>query len=453
MVLQKLNSQLIQKSSLPKIKFYGIQDIDKLPQLKTLSEIDRLAMKAVAMVLPFRTNNYVVESLIDWNNIPNDPIFRLNFPQAEMLPSDDLNQIINLLKNNASSDQINNLINQIRYRLNPHPSGQKQYNIPIFDNEIVPGVQHKYPETVLIFPASGQVCHAYCTYCFRWPQFVGIEDLKFATRESGRFQDYLRKNRGITDVLITGGDPLVMSAKQLSRYIEPLLGPEFDHIQTIRIGTKSVAYWPYRFVTDTDADDLLRLFERVVSTGKHLAIMGHYSHWRELETAIAQEATRRIRMTGAEIRTQSPLLRHINDSPEVWSKMWQMQVNLGCIPYYCFIERNTGPHHHFCLPLVRTWEIFREAFQKVSGLSRTVRGPVMSALPGKVVIDGVTEIRGEKIFVLSFLQGRDPNWCKQPFFAQYNPNATWLSDLKPAFGEKKFFFEDSLETLLLHNHQ
>lgn len=448
MVLQKLNSQLIQTSSFPKIKFYGIQDIDKLPQLKTLSEIDRLAMKAVAMVLPFRTNNYVVESLIDWNNIPEDPIFRLTFPQAEMLSYEDLNILIALIKNNTSPDKINHLINQIRYRLNPHPSGQKEYNIPIFDNEIVPGVQHKYPETVLIFPASGQVCHAYCTFCFRWPQFVGIEDLKFATRESGLFQDYLHKNRGITDVLITGGDPLVMSAKQLSRYIEPLLEPEFDHIQTIRIGTKSVAYWPYRFVTDTDADDLLRLFERVVCAGKHLAIMGHYSHWQELETEISQKAIRRIRMTGAEIRTQSPLLRYINDSPEVWSKMWQIQVNLGCIPYYCFVERNTGSHHYFSLPLVRTWEIFREAFQKVSGLGRTVRGPVMSSLPGKIVIDGVTEIRGEKIFVLSFLQGRDPNWCKQPFFAQYNPNATWLSDLKPAFGEKKFFFEDRLKELL-----
>ncbi len=430
-----------QLDSSPKIRYYGIRDIDTLPHLQTFSPLDRLAMKAVATVLPFRTNNYVIDKLIDWKNAPEDPIFRLTFPQREMLPLEDLNQIIDLLKCNASSEELRTVANQIRYRLNPHPSGQQQYNIPSLAGEAVPGIQHKYPETVLIFPASGQVCHAYCTFCFRWPQFVGIEDLKFATRESGLFQDYIRQHVEVTDVLITGGDPLVMSARQLSLYIKPLLGKGFEHIQNIRIGTKSVAYWPYRFVTDKDADDLLRLFERVVHAGKHLAIMGHYTHWKELDTLIAQEAIQRIRNTGAEIRTQSPLLRHINDSPEVWSKMWNIQVRLGCIPYYLFVERDTGPHDYFCVPLVQTWKIFQKAFRKVSGLSRTVRGPIMSALPGKVVIDGVAEIRGEKILILSFLQGRDPSWCKQPFFAQYNSQATWLTELKPAFGKEKFFFE------------
>ena len=72
----------------------------------------------------------------------------------------------------------------------------------------------------------------------------------------------------------------------------------------------------------------------------------------------------------------------------------------------------------------------------------------MSALPGKVAIDGVAEIAGEKVFVLSFLQGRDPDWCKRPFFASFNPDATWLNNLKPAFGEDKFFYENQLEEIL-----
>lgn len=72
----------------------------------------------------------------------------------------------------------------------------------------------------------------------------------------------------------------------------------------------------------------------------------------------------------------------------------------------------------------------------------------MSALPGKVLIDGVTEINNEKVFVLSFIQGREPNWCKRPFFAQYNPTATWLTDLTPAFGETQFFYENQLEEIL-----
>jgi hypothetical protein len=77
----------------------------------------------------------------------------------------------------------------------------------------------------------------------------------------------------------------------------------------------------------------------------------------------------------------------------------------------------------------------------VSGLSRTVRGPSMSAFPGKVVIDGVVTINGEKLFALQFLQARNPDWVRRPFFAKYDPDATWLDHLKPAFGRKKFFFE------------
>ncbi|NEO24348.1 lysine 2,3-aminomutase, partial [Moorena sp. SIO4A5] len=362
--------------------------------------------------------------------------------------SRDLNTMVQLLKDNVPEKIMRQTANEIRLRLNPHPAGQKQYNVPSFEGEPLQGVQHKYQQTVLIFPTAGQHCHAYCTFCFRWPQFVGLDDLKFATRESGHFQDYLREHKEVTDVLLTGGDPMTMKARQLALYIEPLLEGEFDHIQTIRIGTKSLSYWPHRYVTDEDADDLLRLFEKVVQQGKHLAIMAHYEHWRELDTQIAQKAIQRIRTTGGEIRTQAPVVRHINDRAHTWGKMWQMQVRLGCIPYYMFVERQTGAKDYFEIPLVKVWEIYRQAIQQVSGLGRTARGPVMSALPGKVKIEGISEIQGEKVFVLSFLQARNPQWCNRPFFASFDAEATWLGDLKPAFGESKFFYESELEEIL-----
>jgi L-lysine 2,3-aminomutase len=230
-------------------------------------------------------------------------------------------------------------------------------------------------------------------------------------------------------------------------YIEPLLEPECDHIKYIRIGTKAVAYWPYRFVSDKDSDEIIQLFEKVVNSGKHLAVMGHYNHWVELSTDISQEAVKRIRNTGAQIRTQSPLIKHINDDPDVWVKMWREQVRLGCIPYYFFVERNTGAKNYFSIPLEKAFNIFRKAYIQVSGLARTVRGPSMSALPGKVMVEGITEINGEKVFSLIFLQGRNPEWCKRPFFAKYDPDATWLNELKPAFGEEKFFYQDELEEI------
>ena len=97
--------------------------------------------------------------------------------------------------------------------------------------------------------------------------------------------------------------------------------------------------------------------------------------------------------------------------------------------------------------MARAWEIYREAIQRVSGLARTVRGPSMSAAPGKVEVQGVTEIQGEQVFVLRFIQGRNPEWAQRPFFAQYDPAATWLDQLQPAFGAEQFFFEDEYAAL------
>ena len=431
-----------------KLKFYGLKDIDNIPQLQILNRDEIFALKVVSNVLPFRSNNYVVEELIDWNNVPNDPMFQLTFMQREMISEEQFDWMADVLKDDRSSFEIKERAEEIRLELNPHPAAQMTLNVPQLNDEPVPGVQHKYRETCLIFPSHGQTCHAYCTFCFRWAQFVGMNELKFATDESKRFQDYIKKHYELTDILITGGDPMIMSARNLKEYIEPFLQPEFDHIQTIRIGTKSLAYWPYKFVTDKDADEILRLFEKVVNSGKHLAIMGHYNHWVELSTDVAREAVRRVRNTGAQIRTQSPLVKNVNDNSNVWARMWKDQVKLGCVPYYFFVERNTGAKEYFEIPLVRAFNIYSEAYKQVSGISRTVRGPSMSALPGKVAVEGISEINGEKVFVLNMLQGRNPDWCKKPFFAKYNPRATWLSDLHPAFGEDKFFYQDELNELI-----
>ena len=137
-------------------------------------------------------------------------------------------------------------------------------------------------------------------------------------------------------------DPMVMRVRHLRNYIEALLAPDMEHLRTIRIGTKSLSYWPYRFLTDPDADELLDLFEQVTRAGKHLAIMAHFNHPNELQTEAVAEAVRRIRATGANIRTQSPILRHINDNADAWATMWRKQVSLGMVPYYMFMVRDTG---------------------------------------------------------------------------------------------------------------
>ncbi len=430
----------------PRYKAYTLGNFRKIPQVKeNLSEDQIFAIDVVARVLPFKTNSYVVDELIDWDDVPDDPIYVLNFPQKEMLEPLHFDEMAALVRRDAPKAEIDALANRIRLQLNPHPAGQMEHNVPEINGTKLTGMQHKYRETVLFFPSNGQTCHAYCTFCFRWPQFVGMDELKFAMKETELLVEYLRAHPEVTDVLFTGGDPMVMRTKNLERYIRPLLEAKLPNLRTIRIGTKALGYWPYRFTTDEDADDVLQLFRDVSDAGIHLAIMAHFNHGRELSTKAVEEAIRNIKKTGAEIRTQSPLMRNINDDPKVWSEMWRRQVDLGCIPYYMFIARDTGAQQYFSVPLVRAWEIFREAYSSVSGVCRTVRGPSMSADPGKVQVLGVTEIGDRKVMTLRMLQGRNPDWALRPFFAEYDASAVWLSDLRPAFGESEFFWERELQ--------
>lgn len=161
-----------------------------------------------------------------------------------------------------------------------------------------------------------------------------------------------------------------MSADVLARYLDRLCG--IRSVESIRIGTKALSFWPHRFVTDPDADELLKHFERVVSSGRHLAVMAHFSHPNELRPRIVESAVRRIQSSGAVIRCQAPLIRGVNDDPAVWVRLWNNTTRLGMVPYYLFVE------------------------------------------------------------------ARDPDLVGQPFFAGYDPKATWLTDLKPAFGSGQF---------------
>ena len=423
-----------------KLKTYTLHNYRTIPQISVLKESDIEAIEVVGRVLPFKTNNYVVNELIDWTDTDNDPIYTLNFPRREMLEKKHYQTVKRMLDEGVDKATFNKKIHEIRLQLNPNPAGQ-EHNVPTLDAVKLKGIQHKYPETVLFFPSQGQTCHAYCTFCFRWPQFSGMSGLKFAMKEVDLLLKYLKLHRQVSDVLFTGGDPMTMSASVLRAYIEPLLEPGFEHIHTIRIGTKSLSYWPYRFTSDSDSEQIIALFRQIISAGKNLSIQAHFNHPVELSTDAVKQAIKVIRATGAQIRTQSPLLKHINDKPELWATMWRKQVDLGCIPYYMFIARDTGAKAYFELPLEKCWQLFQKTYSQVSGLCRTVRGPSMSDHPGKIQILGVQQVNGEKVFVLRFIQGRNPQWVHIPFFAKHDPKATWFNQLKPAFGEDKFFFE------------
>ncbi len=155
------------------------------------------------------------------------------------------------------------------------------------------------------------------------------------------------------------------------------------------------------------------MLERLSAAGKHVAMMLHLSHPAELRTDAVKAALSRLASTGAVLRAQAPVVRHVNDDPQTWAELWQTEVRNGVVPYYMFVERDTGARRYYGLPLARAADIYRDALQRVSGLGRTARGPVMSATPGKVAIDGVVELDRGPAFALRMLQARRPEHGRQ----------------------------------------
>ncbi len=420
---------VLEKTKLNKFISYNENNFYKIPQLYKLTHDQKEAIQVVSKVLPFKVNQYVLDELIDWDNVADDSIFNMVFPQRDMLSVEDYNKLKLILKKNDACE-LQKCIFDIRSKLNPHPGDQMTLNVPMWQGERLEGVQHKYKQTLLYFPAQAQTCHSYCTFCFRWPQFIGDKSLKFSSKHINRLIEYLKCHKEITDVLITGGDPLISSTNHLRSYIEPLLDKNLSHITHIRIGTKVLSYWPHRFVTDKDADELLNLFMYVKKKGKHIAVMAHYNHFREMQTEITKIAIHRLQNAHVIIRTQAPVLKHINDTSTTWVELWKQQVKLGMIPYYMFIERDTGAKDYFSVPLIRALEIYTEAYKMVSGLCRTARGPVMSTSEGKVIVEDIVQIHHQKYFALKFIQARDENKVGKLFFAKYNPTASWINDLE-----------------------
>jgi KamA family protein len=423
-------------------------DLKHIFDAQGITDPDLASREIVAQVFPFKINQHIIDQ-IHWNNYQKDPLFQLTFPQKDMLFPDEISELLALKTANAPRDIMAQKVSEIRNRKNPAPANQSA-NRPFIDHdnepEFIDGLQHKYKKIVLMFHKNAQTCHAYCTYCFRFNQFVGKD--KFLEDDHVRLHRYLKSHKEVSDVLMTGGDPATMKTDVWKKVLLPLLSPEYDHVQTIRMGTKALTYHPYRFLTDPDADDLIALFRKMRDHGKHISIMGHFSHFQEMGP-VTLEAIRRLREeAGAAIRTQSPVMKHINDNAYVWAKMWDLQVQNGMIPYYMFVARDTGAREYFEIPLAQALKIYQGARKQVSGLGHTARGPSMSSGPGKICVLGRETVAGEDVFALKFLQGRNEDWCDRVFFAKYSDTAAWIDQLEPAFGDKKFFFEDEYADIL-----
>ncbi|MFK7777779.1 MAG: hypothetical protein QM501_06605 [Gimesia sp.] len=399
--------------------------LDKIPEINQLPPELQESLRIVSQVFPFKTNRYIIEQLIDWSQVPDDPIFKLNFPQKEMLPSEDYALLRNLLRQQASPAEIEMAVHKIRQRLIP-PAPTPNSKLPGISRPIVPGVWWPFQETIIAIPFHSNTCFAYCNYCSRWMKHT--EDVFDPFYDDATLLlPFLREHPQVSDILITGSDPLFMRASILKRYVLPLL--EVESLRNIRFASKSLGYWPQRFVSDKDSAELLDLFREISAKGKHVTVVAHLTHPREISTEITKQAIRKILSANAVIRCQSPLIRGVNDNPQVLADLWNCQVQLGMVPYYLFTEADAGPGEFFKVPYAEALSIFQSAYSQVSGLARTIRGPVIADSGTKTLLDGVIDIAGKKHFILKAIQSPNAKDVGKIILADYQKTASRPEEL------------------------
>ena len=348
----------------------------KIEQLEHLSEQEQAELKKVTDQFAFRSNDYYL-SLIDWDD-PNDPIRQIVIPHIQEL------------------DEWGRL----------DPSDEETYTI-------IPGLEHKYNSTVLLLVSN--ICDGICRYCFR--KRVFIEPHEECLRDLPAALQYVKQHHEITNVLLTGGEPLILTTSKLENIIRQLRG--IDHVQVIRIGTKTPAFNPQRIIEDPA---LLEMIERYSTEWKKIYVMTHFVHPREL-TDLSVRAVNLLHKAGAKIANQMPLIRGVNDNPEVLAELFAKLSFIGAAPYYVFQCRPSLGNRAYTVPIEEGYEILEQAKALVSGLAKRAHF-VMSHSSGKIEIVGKTE---GLVYFKYHRAARDED---SGYFMAFkcNPNAYWLDD-------------------------
>ncbi|MBC8278473.1 MAG: KamA family radical SAM protein [FCB group bacterium] len=358
-----------------KVKY--ISNIDKVSQL---SETEKEVLKQVTVKYAFRANEYYL-SLIDWND-PDDPIRKI------IIPSTDELQIWGDLD---VSDEI------INYK--------------------APGLQHKYRDTVLLI--LNKTCGSFCRFCFRKRLFMPDNIEVINNIDPGI--EYIRNHPEVTNVLLTGGEPLFLSTVKLQRIIGRIAA--IDHVKIIRLGTKIPVFNPYRILNDPELPKMLRSFNR---RGICVYIMCHINHPREL-TAPAVKALALLSETGSALCNQTPILRGINDDATVLRTLMQELSYLGVAPYYFFINRPVEGNKPFCIPVSVAYQLFVRATTGLSGVARRAK-LVMSHATGKIQVAGLNR---EHIF-LRYNRARNAEDEYKMMIFKRDDKAYWFDDYETA---------------------
>jgi KamA family protein len=358
----------------------SICSVKQLKRYVDLAPDEAKMLEKIIKVHPMRISPYYI-SLIDWNN-PDDPIRRMAVPSVEELSIDGIYDT----------------------------SGETE-------NTVVCGLQHKYTETALIL-ATNQ-CAMYCRHCFR-KRLVGLPNEEILER----FEDaaaYIAKHQEINNVLISGGDPLVLESEIIKRFLEVL--DRIKHVKYIRIGSRVPVTLPAR-LSDPTLLDILRKYSK---SDKRLHIVTHFNHPQEI-TPQSIAAVNNLLEAGVLVSNQTVLLRGVNDNPGTIATLMDKLVSVGVMPYYLFQCRPVRRvKHQFQVPLCEGSRIVEKAKASCNGLSKRFKY-IMSHVTGKLEILGIMD--GEIYFKFHEAKNRDNLGVM--FKCPVDEDAGWLDDFRDA---------------------
>lgn len=356
----------------------SISTIAQLGEYMELTPKEEKQLQEIIEIHPMRITQYYM-SLIDKND-PDDPIRKMAVPSEEEL---------NLL---GSYDT----------------SGEQE-------NTKMPGLQHKYAQTALILATNR--CATYCRYCFR-KRLVGLPTEEILQRFSDAVK-YIEKHREINNVLISGGDPFVLSTGVIMEFLEGL--STVPHLDFIRFGTRVPVTFPDRILED---EELLTLLENNSQENRRIYVVTQFNHAREI-TQKAIDAVDALIRSGVIVNNQTVLLKGVNDNPKTLAELQNKLAGIGVNPYYVFQCRPVRRvKNNFQVPLYKGYEIVETAKKELNGHSKRFKY-IMSHRTGKIEIVG---IMGDYIY-FKYHQAKAPENIGQFFRRRINKTAGWLDEL------------------------
>ena len=364
----------------------SIRKPEQLVKMNVISKKDLKSIKEIHREFPFSITPHYA-NLINWKN-SKDPLLLSVLPSLEELDRAGYHDV----------------------------SGESESTKEV-------GIQSKYPTTALILPVSA--CFAYCRYCFRKRLFNPDIKSEEIIKNFGHALDYVTEHKNLNNILITGGDPLILKTNQLQKFLLSIR--ELDHIKIIRFGSRVLAFLPSRILSDPS---LIELFKQVSKTDKRIYLVNHFNHPNEL-TNIAKEAADTLTKAGVILTNQSVMLKNINDDPQVLRVLFNQLAESGITPYYHFQCKFIKAANHFRIPLIKTNDIFLNTTKGLNGLAKRVK-LIMTHFTGKIEILGVKIINGNQNILLKYHQARDPNQIGRIYNFPINKNAYWLEDIPDA---------------------